>query len=95
MHSKYEAPKLNLPPSLIASVDGGFTEYTVTNRMPNIARRVIEENDFSSEINQSLENLASGLSSENLLPLVDDTGADFAAWRDASASKLARPDSSR
>lgn len=81
MHSKYSAPKLNLPPSLIASRDGGFTEYTVINRMPNIARRVIEENDFSNEINQSLENLASGLSSEKLLPLVDDTGADFAAWQ--------------
>ncbi len=80
MYSKYSAPKLTLPPSLIASQDGGFTEYTVTNRMPNIARRVIQENDFSSEINQSLENLASGLSSDNILPLVDDTGADFSAW---------------
>lgn len=73
--------KLSLPPSLIASRDGGFTEYTVTNRMPNIARRVIQENDFSSEINHSLENLASGLSSEDLLPLVDDTGADVTAWQ--------------
>jgi uncharacterized protein with ATP-grasp and redox domains len=72
--------KLTLPPSLIASRDGGFTEYTVTNRMPNIARRVIEENDFSSEINQNLEQLATGLSSDILLPLVDDTGVDFNAW---------------
>lgn len=81
MQSKYSAPKLSLPPSLIASSDGGFTEYTVTNRMPNIARRVIKENDFSSEINHNLEKLASELSSKDLLLLVDDTGVDFTAWQ--------------
>ncbi|AFY54738.1 Protein of unknown function DUF89 [Rivularia sp. PCC 7116] len=81
MHSKDSAPKLDIPTSLIASVDGGFTEHTVINRMPNIARRVIEENDFSDEINQSLEKLANDLSSGNLLPLVDDTGVDVIAWQ--------------
>ena len=80
IQNKYSAPKLSLPPSLIASLDGGFTEYTLTNRMPNIARRVIKENDFSAEINQSLEKLASELPSGDLLPLVDDNGADFTAW---------------
>ncbi|MBV6627495.1 MAG: protein-glutamate O-methyltransferase family protein [Rivularia sp. (in: Bacteria)] len=80
MHSKYSAPKLDIPPSLIASVDGGFTEHTVINRMPNIARRVIKENNFADEINQSLEKLASDLSSGNLSPLIDDTGIDVMAW---------------
>ncbi|MCJ8279116.1 MAG: damage-control phosphatase ARMT1 family protein [Rivularia sp. ALOHA_DT_140] len=81
MQNKYSTPKLALPPSLIASIDGGFTYFTVTNRMPNIARRVIQENNYSSDINQDLEKLASDLLDGNLLSLVDDTGEDFTAWQ--------------
>ncbi|WP_375471421.1 damage-control phosphatase ARMT1 family protein [uncultured Nostoc sp.] len=73
-------PKLPIPPSLLGSEIGSFTEFTVTQRIPAIARRVIAENNFSSEINTSLENLATELPTGFLQPLVNDTAIDFSAW---------------
>ncbi|WP_414543837.1 damage-control phosphatase ARMT1 family protein [Nostoc sp. CCY0012] len=73
-------PKLPLPSPLVASEDGTFTEYTVTQRMPAIARRIIAENNFSQEINANLENLATELATGYLSPLKNDTGQDFADW---------------
>ncbi|WP_375513081.1 damage-control phosphatase ARMT1 family protein [uncultured Nostoc sp.] len=80
MVNSYKVPKLPLPPSLLASEVGSFTEFTVTQRMPEIARRVIVENNFSPEINTRLERLATELPTGYLQPLVNDTGADFPAW---------------
>jgi uncharacterized protein with ATP-grasp and redox domains len=74
-------PNLPLPEALIASKDGSFTELTVTQRMPAIARRIIVENNFPSHINQSLENLAEDLISGYIQPLLDDTGIDFTDWQ--------------
>ncbi|MEH2114670.1 MAG: damage-control phosphatase ARMT1 family protein [Nostoc sp.] len=73
-------PKLPIPPSLLGSEIGSFTEFTVTQRMPAIARRVIAENNFSSEINTSLENLATELPTGFLQLLVNDTAGDFSTW---------------
>jgi uncharacterized protein with ATP-grasp and redox domains len=73
-------PKLPIPPSLVGSEVGSFTEFTVTERMPAIARRVIAENNFPSEINTSLEKLATVLPTGYLQPLLNDTGIDFFAW---------------
>jgi uncharacterized protein with ATP-grasp and redox domains len=80
MEIKSSSPKLPLPPPLIGSEKGTFTEYTVTQRMPSIARRVIVENDFPPEINARLEKLASELPGGYLTPLLNDTGIDFQAW---------------
>jgi uncharacterized protein with ATP-grasp and redox domains len=74
-------PKLPLPEALIASKDGSFTELTVTQRMPAIARRIIVENNFPPHINQSIENLAQELISGYIQPFPDDTGIDFIAWQ--------------
>ncbi|MDZ8186566.1 MAG: damage-control phosphatase ARMT1 family protein [Nostoc sp. ChiSLP02] len=73
-------PKLPVPPPLVGSEVGSFTEFTVTQRMPAIARRVIAENNFPSEINTSLENLATELPTGYVRPLGNDTGIDFSAW---------------
>lgn len=73
-------PKLPIPPALLGSEVGSFTEFTVTQRMPAIARRVITENNFSSEINTSLETLATELPTGYVRPLLNDTGVDFSAW---------------
>ncbi|MBD2690515.1 ARMT1-like domain-containing protein [Anabaena catenula] len=78
--NKPQIPNLPLPAPLVGSDAGSFTEYTVTQRMPDIARRVIIENKFPTEINQSLEKLAAELPSGYLQPLVNDTGADFSDW---------------
>jgi uncharacterized protein with ATP-grasp and redox domains len=73
-------PKLPLPSPLLGSEVGTFTEYTVTQRMPAIACRVIAENNFPENINACLKQLASELPSEPLTPLLHDTGSDFSAW---------------
>lgn len=80
MANSFSLPKLPLPPSLVGSETGSFTEFTVTQRMPLIARRIISENSFSSEINQNLENLAKEILSGVLPPLTDATARDFRAW---------------
>lgn len=74
-------PKLPLPAPLVGTEVGSFTEFTVTQRMPAIARRVIAENKFPSQINQSLEKLAAELPTGYLPTLADDTGADFPTWK--------------
>ncbi|MEA5552806.1 damage-control phosphatase ARMT1 family protein [Anabaena cylindrica UHCC 0172] len=78
--NKPQIPNLPLPASLVGADSGSFTEYTVTQRMPDIARRVIIENKFPSEINQGLEKLAAELPSGYLQSLIDDTGVDFNDW---------------
>lgn len=79
--NKPQLPNLPLPKPLLGSDVGSFTEYTVTQRMPNIARRVITENNFSREINQNLEQLATELTSGYLQPLLADRGRDFPTWK--------------
>ncbi|MFM2061767.1 MAG: hypothetical protein RLZZ507_1437 [Cyanobacteriota bacterium] len=78
--NKPQIPNLPLPAPLIGSDAGSFTEFTVTQRMPDIARRVITENKFSTEINQNLEKLASELPSGYLQPLTNDSSVDFHDW---------------
>ncbi|MBK1986767.1 protein-glutamate O-methyltransferase family protein [Sphaerospermopsis aphanizomenoides BCCUSP55] len=78
--NKPQIPNLPLPASLLGSEAGSFTEYTVTQRMPDTARRVIKENKFPNEINQRLEELAAAIPSGYLQPLTNDTGADFHDW---------------
>lgn len=73
-------PKLPLPLPLVGADVGSFTEYTVTQRMPAIAHRVIVENSFDNNVNDGLEQLACALPSGYIQPLVDDTGADFSDW---------------
>lgn len=74
-------PKLSIPAPLLGAETGSFTEFTVTQRMPDIARRVVKENNFPSDINEKLEHLAHELVSGYVQPLQDDTGADFSTWQ--------------
>ncbi|MBD2731673.1 hypothetical protein H6G96_36695 [Nostoc sp. FACHB-892] len=46
MVNSSQIPKLPLPPSLVGSEVGSFTEFTVTQRMPAIAHRIIVENSL-------------------------------------------------
>jgi uncharacterized protein with ATP-grasp and redox domains len=78
--NKPQIPRLALPLPLVGSEIGSFTEFTVTQRMPGIARRVIAENQFSAEINSRLEKLAAKLPNEYLEILDHDTGVDFLDW---------------
>lgn len=76
----HNIPKLPLPSPLFGAEVGTFTEFTVTQRMPTIARRVIVENSFSDEVNSNLAKLAQELPKGNIQILSDDTGSDVVAW---------------
>ncbi|MEA5621266.1 damage-control phosphatase ARMT1 family protein [Cronbergia sp. UHCC 0137] len=78
--NQINVPSLPLPTPLVGSEIGSFTELTVTQRMPAIALRVIAENKFFPEINQSLQELALELPTGNLRPLLNDPNPDFLAW---------------
>jgi uncharacterized protein with ATP-grasp and redox domains len=58
---------------------GSFAHFTLTQRMPAIVRRVIAENDFSSEIVENLETLIQELP-QGIVRLLKDDGQDVAAW---------------
>ncbi|HLP87179.1 MAG TPA: damage-control phosphatase ARMT1 family protein [Nostocaceae cyanobacterium] len=75
-------PKLNLPSPLVGAEVGSFTEFTVTQRMPKIARQVITENQFADEVNQRLERLASELPRGYLQRLENDHNLDFTDWEE-------------
>ncbi|MBF2064032.1 MAG: protein-glutamate O-methyltransferase family protein [Calothrix sp. C42_A2020_038] len=75
-------PRLPLPAPLKGAETGSFTEFTVTQRMPAIARRVIIENSFHTIVNNSLEQLAATLPKGYVQPLVDDTGVDIVEWNE-------------
>ncbi|WP_169220503.1 hypothetical protein [Brasilonema sp. UFV-L1] len=54
MEQKSSTPRLPLPQPLVGAEVGTFTEFTVTQRMPNLARRVIEENQFPPNIEEEV-----------------------------------------
>lgn len=70
------------PSPLTSSQTDSFSHYTVTKRMPEIICRVIEENNYSSIINDNLNNLAHELLSGYLSPLSEDTGIDVETWNE-------------
>jgi hypothetical protein len=78
--TKFTQPRLPLPPAILGSEEGSFAYYTVTGRMPAIARRVIAENKFPPIIIEKLETLATELSDGKVRPLKDDGGEDVESW---------------
>ena len=62
------------------SEEGSFAHLTLTQRMPDIVRRVIDENDFPSSIVENLERLIQELPNGIVRLLQDDQAPDFTAW---------------
>jgi uncharacterized protein with ATP-grasp and redox domains len=62
------------------SEPGSFAHLTLTQRLPEIARRVIAENDFPPSIVKNLETLVQELPDGIVRRLKDDDGADLTAW---------------
>ena len=69
----------SIPPPLMMSKEGSFAHFTLTQRMPDIIRRVISENELSSEIVDNLETLIQELS-DKIVRAVKDEGKDVADW---------------
>jgi uncharacterized protein with ATP-grasp and redox domains len=61
------------------SEEGSFAYFTLTQRMPALVRRVIDENDFPPAIVENLEALIQELP-DGIVRLLRDEGPDVAAW---------------
>jgi hypothetical protein len=74
-------PKLPLPVPLKGEDKGSFAENTVVKRLPEIAKRVIAENDFSTDIRSGLEKLITEIPESRIRHLKDDGAPDSDDWR--------------
>lgn len=73
-------PSLPIPDAIKGAEVGSFAHFTVCDRLPEIARRVIEENDFSEAIQESLAALIAEIPNGEIQDLRDPDAPDFAVW---------------
>ena len=73
-------PPLPLPPPLRGAEYGSFAHQTVVERLPRIARRVLEENDYSPAVTARLHTLIEDIPEANVRLLRDTTAPDTADW---------------
>lgn len=59
---------------------GSFAHHTITVRLPDIARRVIKENQFSNQINQRIESLIDDIVHPTIRFLNDQGAPDETLW---------------
>ncbi len=79
---KPRQPSLPIPPPLVSSKLGSFAHATVTQRLPAIAKRVIELNSFPPSIDEKLELLRRELLQGVVRFLHDEAAPDAAVWRE-------------
>ncbi len=68
------------PPVIRGAEEGSFANYTICVRLPDIAQRVIDENDFSSETNENIKSLIKEIPDGLIRPLKDNHARDLAVW---------------
>lgn len=69
-----------LPPPIRVAEFGSFAYHTITERLPDLCRRVITENDFSQAIEANLRALAAEMPEGKIIPIADQA-IDGAAWQ--------------
>ncbi len=72
--------KLPIPAPLRGAEANTFTHYTITTRFPNIARRVVEENNFPPQVTATLNTLINDIPHARIRPLNDLHAPDTADW---------------
>jgi hypothetical protein len=77
---------LSRPLPILCSEPASFAEYTLLTRLPEIARRIIKENHFSTDINRQIETLISELPGGVIQSMIDPGASDLDLWKDYLAS---------
>jgi uncharacterized protein with ATP-grasp and redox domains len=80
MKRSVDGPRPPIPAPLRGIEEDTWTHTSVVVRLPNIARRVIQENDFPLAINRQLEALAGEIPASPIRPLADADAPDAADW---------------
>lgn len=73
-------PQITLPAPITMSEANPFAHFTLIQRMPDIVRRIISENEFSSEIVNNLERLIQELN-QKIEHTIKDQGQDTIDWQ--------------
>ncbi|HFQ93784.1 MAG TPA: DUF89 family protein, partial [Anaerolineae bacterium] len=76
-----DQPKLPVPAPLRGTDAGTFTEYTIKERFPHIARRVLAENKLTAAATARMEALLAEIPDGEIRPLTDDHAPDFQQWQ--------------
>jgi hypothetical protein len=80
MKRSADGPKQPIPAPLRGIEQETWTHFSVVVRLPNTARRVIQENDYPPSINRQLEALAGEIPGSPIRPLADADAPDAADW---------------
>lgn len=83
-------PLLPIPGPLMGSEIGSFAHHTVTVRLPDIARRAIQENSFSPGIVRRIERLIQEIPDSPIRYLEDNQAPDAVGWSRASEPYLGK-----
>lgn len=71
-----------IPPPIYSTEPGTWAYSTVTQRLPEIAGRVIEENQFPDQINQNISRLQEEINQREIRFLLDQDSPDQEAWEE-------------
>jgi hypothetical protein len=73
-------PPQPLPPPLLGNESGSFARYTVEERLPDIARRILSENSLPLEYRVVFESLIDDIPHAAIRPLQEDLAPDSKKW---------------
>lgn len=73
--------KTSLPEPLRGAETGTFTEYSIVERLPDIATRTIDENSFPPEVNARIEQLRQEIPAAPIRPVDDRDAPDAPDWK--------------
>ena len=69
------------PPSINGTQPGSWSHISVKDRLPVISQRVIEENQFPSQINDNLKKLQDEIPQQPIRQLKDQGAPDLKSWQ--------------
>ena len=69
------------PPPINGTQPGSWSHTSVKDRLPVIAQRVIEENQFSPIINSNLQQLQDEIPKKPIRQLMDEDAPDHESWQ--------------
>lgn len=70
------------PQPTYSNIPGTWAHYTVSKRLPDIAARVIAENQYPDEINEELAGLQEDINHQAIRALLDQGAPDQRAWEE-------------
>ena len=79
-HMGTQKPLLALPKPINGLKHGSFAHYTLSERLPNIALKAIEDYEWSPQAMTNLKKLADDMPDGRLENLPDDSAADRSDW---------------